>query len=179
MRCPSNRVNSILIFDRWLWKMPFVERWVQRPFIGGTWRVELRSNWIDPKTGLKVPPIEAYMVVRQTLSTLSMRLLTAESSSVLVGTEIVCEADGLNCVSGVYRNEPRLEVRNRSEMHYGALWLKVATHPEKEITGHYWTDRNTAGEMILAGQQKATFQTFNAARTFFAGLLPSTANGTV
>ena len=65
------------------------------------------------------------MVVRQTFSTLSMRLMTEESSSELVGTEIICSADGLYCISGVYRNEPRFQVRDRSEMHYGAVWLKV------------------------------------------------------
>jgi len=39
--------------------------------------------------GYAVPntPVEGYMVVRQTFSSLSMRLLTEESSSELVGTE--------------------------------------------------------------------------------------------
>jgi hypothetical protein len=61
-----------------------------------------------------------------------------ESSSELVGTEIVRSADGLYCLSGVYRNEPRFEVRDRSPIHYGAVWLKIIEEPPKSawsITG--------------------------------------------
>ena len=64
------------------------------------------SDWIDPATGLAIGPIKGFMVVRQTLSTLSVRQLTAESSSALVGTELVCAPDGMFCISGVYLNEP-------------------------------------------------------------------------
>jgi len=94
------------------------------------------------------------MVVRQTFSTLSLRLLTEESSSELVGTEIVCSADGLYCVSGVYRNEPRFQVREASPIHYGAVWLTIINEPIKKVVGHYWTDRATAGEMEMSNRQK-------------------------
>src|SRR5207237_90039 len=85
----------------------------------------------------------------------SLRLLTEESSSELVGTEIVCSADGLYCVSGVYRNEPRFQVRDRSEIHYGAVWLRIIDEPVKKVMGHYWTDRETAGEVELDNRQVA------------------------
>ena len=71
----------VIAFDLWLWKLPFLHDWfVKRPVIDGTWKVELRSNWKDlAARGETFAPIEGYMVVRQTFSTLSMRLLTAES----------------------------------------------------------------------------------------------------
>jgi Phage integrase SAM-like domain len=56
-------------------------------------------------------------------------------SSELVGTEIVCSADGLYCVSGVYRNEPRFQVRDSSPIHYGAVWLKIIDEPPKKVLG--------------------------------------------
>jgi hypothetical protein len=88
--------------------------------------------------GAGILPVEAYMVVRQSFSTLSMRLLTAESTSELVGTEISCSTDGLYCISGVYRNEPRFEVRARSPMHYGAVWLNaIDNEAEKKVVGPY------------------------------------------
>jgi len=159
---------AVIAFDLWLWKLPLLHDWfVKRPVIDGTWKVELRSNWKDPATQNTMPPIEGYMVVRQTFSTLSMRLLTAESHSELVGTEIVCSADRQYCVSGVYRNEPRFEVRDRSEMHYGAVWLRIITQPTKQLIGHYWTDRATAGEMELNSRQRKKFQTFDGARAYF------------
>jgi hypothetical protein len=159
---------AVIAFDLWLWKLPLLHDWfVKRPVIDGTWKVELRSNWKDPATQNTIPPIEGYMVVRQTFSTLSMRLLTAESHSELVGTEIVCSADRQYCVSGVYRNEPRFEVRDRSEMHYGAVWLRIITQPTKQLIGHYWTDRATAGEMELNSRQRKKFQNFDGARAYF------------
>src|SRR4051812_17596468 len=88
-------IYAVIAFDLWLWKLPLLHDWfVKRPVIDGTWAVQIRSNWIDPQTQATIPPIEAYMVVRQTLSTLSMRLFTSQSHSELVGTEIVCSADG-------------------------------------------------------------------------------------
>jgi hypothetical protein len=162
---------AVMAFDLWLWRIPFLHSWfVKRPVIDGTWKVEIRSNWKNPATGKDVAPVEGYMVIRQTFSTLSLRLLTAESSSELVGTEIVCSADGLYCVSGVYRNEPRFQVPERSEIHYGAVWLKIIDEPVQKVMGHYWTDRETAGEMELGSRHKKRFQTFQSAQAYYLQL---------
>jgi hypothetical protein len=161
-------IYAVLAFDLWLWKLPFLHGWfVKRPVIDGIWKVDIRSNWKDPSTGIVIPPVEGFMRVRQTFSALSMRLLTAESSSELIGTEIVCSADGLYCISGVYRNEPRLQVRERSPIHYGAVWLKIIDEPTKKILGHYWTDRGSAGEMELSDRRKKDFQSFQSAQTYY------------
>jgi hypothetical protein len=166
----------VMAFDLWLWKLPILHGWfVKRPVIDGTWQVEFRSDYINPGTGAPTPPLEGYMVIKQTHSTLSMRLLTAESGSALVGNEIVCTTDGAYCVSGVYRNEPRLEVQHRSRTHYGGLWLSVVDEPEQELIGHYWTDRKTAGEIHLTKRQKKKFQTFQTAKTYY-GNPPTTAH---
>jgi hypothetical protein len=157
------------LFDVWAWKLPYLNQWfVKRPVVEGTWSVVLTSNWINPATGQGISPIQAYMVIRQTLSTLSMRLLTKESSSALVGTEIVCSADGLFCISGVYRNEPQFQFRHRSEIHYGGLWLEVSEDVgQKTMKGHYWTDRNTAGTMTMDRHIPGRYQTFVAAEAAF------------
>lgn len=173
---PLSTVTTIVVFaaitfDLWLWKLPLLHGWfVKRPAIDGTWKVQIRSNWSNPETGVSglIAPIEGYMVIRQTFSTLSLRLLTEESSSELLGTEIVCSADGLYCVSGVYRSEPRFQVRDRSPIHYGAVWLKIVDVEPQKIEGHYWTDRETAGEMELTSRQKLKFQDFNSARAHYA-----------
>lgn len=165
---------AVMAFDLWLWKLTFLHGWfVKRPVIDGTWRVEIRSNWINPGTGASMPAVEGYMVIRQTFSTLSLRLLTEESSSELVGTEIVCSADGLYCVTGVYRNEPRFQVRDRSAIHYGAVWLRIVDEPAKKVIGHYWTDRETAGEMELSSRQASKFQSFQSAQEYYRQRLPA------
>lgn len=166
----SGVVFLSIAFELWLWKLPFLHGWlVKRPVIDGTWSVELLSNWKD-ETGNTISPIEGYVVIRQTLLNLSLRLMTKESSSHLVGTEIVCSADGLYCVSGVYRNEPRYQDRGHSQIHFGAVWLRVIESPTQMLEGHYWTDRNTAGEMQLSKRQKQKFQDFKSARDYYAQL---------
>jgi hypothetical protein len=173
---PLSTVTTIVVFvamgfDLWLWKLPVLHGWfVKRPVIDGAWKVQIRSNWSNPASGGSGPiaPVEGYMVIRQTFSTLSLRLLTEESSSELLGTEIVCSADGLYCVSGVYRNEPRFRVRDRSPIHYGAVWLRIVDENPQKMEGHYWTDRETAGEMELTNRQKEKFQDFNSARAHYA-----------
>jgi len=172
---PLSTVTSVVVllsiaFDLWLWKVPLLHGWfVKRPVLTGTWRAELRSNWKDA-SGAVIPPVEGYVVIRQTFLNLSLRLLTKESSSLLVGTEIVCAADGLYCVSGVYRNEPRYQDRGHSEIHFGAVWLQVIDTPTQMLQGHYWTDRNTAGEMLLTDRQKPKFQDFKSAQAHYAKL---------
>jgi hypothetical protein len=176
---PLSTVTTVVVFvalafDLWLWKLPFLHGWfVKRPAIDGTWKVEIRSNWRKPVTtgSEPIPPIEGYMVIRQTFSSLSLRLLTEESSSELLGTEIVCSADGLYCVSGVYRNEPRFQVRDRSPIHYGAVWLRIIDAKPPKIEGHYWTDRKTDGEMELTNRQVPKFQDFKSARAHYKNLL--------
>lgn len=172
---PLSTVVSIVVllcigFELWFWKWRILHRWfVKRPVIDGTWRAEIRSEWIDP-SGNRIGPIEAYAVIRQTLTTLSVRLMTQESNSTLVGTEIVCSADGQYCLSGVYRNEPRFQERNHSQIHYGAIRLNIVTSPSEKLEGHYWTDRNTAGEMEFSARHARKFEHFQSAQAFYATL---------
>jgi hypothetical protein len=41
------------------------------------------------------------------------------------------------------------------------------------LEGHYWTDRNTAGEMQLTEKRREKFQDFESARAFYAQLPPT------
>jgi hypothetical protein len=169
---PLSTVTSIVIwiaiaFDYYLWRWSIFRWLVKRPVLDGTWRVEIQSNWINPATNAEIAPIEAFMTVTQTLSSLSMRLMTPESTSNLIGAEIICAPDKIYCISGVYHNEPSFAVRHRSEIHYGGLWLQVAEDDEKTITGHYWTDRKTAGTMKLTDRSPRKYQSFAAARADF------------
>jgi hypothetical protein len=172
---PLSTVTSVVVllsmaFELWLWKIPLLHGWfVKRPVIEGTWKAEIRSNWKDTG-GAEIPPVQGYVVIRQTFLNLSLRLLTEESSSHLVGTEIVCSVDGLYCVSGVYRNEPRYQDRGHSQIHYGAVWLQVIEKPTQMLEGHYWTDRNTAGELRLTERQRYKFQDFKTAQAHYSQL---------
>jgi hypothetical protein len=108
------------------------------------------------------------MAVRQTFSSLSMRLMTPESASWLIAHNIVRSNDGMFQVAGVYMNRPNLPLRGeRSEIHYGAILLDVQGRPPSALEGHYWTDRHTRGTMRLTRKEAKTFATFEEARRAF------------
>lgn len=170
---PLSTVSGTLVFllaafDLWLWRLPILRGWfVKRPDVTGTWWGTIKSNWIDPSTGKQIGPIEGCVVIHQTFSALSMRLMTRESSSELLGAEILKNSDGVFKIAGVYRNEPRQSVRHRSPIHHGAILLQIIGTPATGLKGHYWTDRNTAGELEMIDHQKPVATDFESASRLF------------
>jgi len=158
--------GAVSLFDLWLWRLRVLRGWfVKRPYLRGTWRVELRPS----RSAGDERIITGYMAVRQTYSTISMRLMTEESRSELLGADIVHSPDGLFRVAGVYTNEPRISARERSPIHNGAFLLQVQGNPATSLEGHYWTDRATLGEMRVSGRLDKIFDTFASAQHGFAG----------
>lgn len=162
-------VAIVGVFTRWGWAWPIFRGWyVKRPDIRGTWKVSLQSNWIDPETEMGIDPIPAYIAVRQTLTGLSLRLMTPESRSKLVAHSIKLEDDGIYRIAGIYRNEPHVELQgDRSEIHHGSLLLEVFGEPPESMEGHYWTDRGTRGSMKVTNRKKTVLDTYEAAQAKF------------
>src|SRR5215475_1684505 len=72
----------LLAFDKWLWSLRVLHPWfVDRPYLKGTWKGVIESNYVDPATQQRVPTTEAYLVIRQTFSAIHLRLITRESAS--------------------------------------------------------------------------------------------------
>lgn len=154
----------IAIFDRWLWRLPFLWGWfVRRPYVGGTWQAKVISNWIDPETDKQIQPISAYVAIWQTYSSLSFRLMTSESAGDLIGSEIISNKDGTARIAAIYRNEPRQMLRSHSPIHNGAMLLQCAGAVPTSITGNYWTDRVTHGEIELRNRHRQIYRDFEAA----------------
>lgn len=168
-------VTIVGIFEKWAWSWRLFRGWfVRRPDLRGTWRVVLESEWGEPGVHGSSDPIVGFMAVRQTLLTLSMRLMTAESSSWLIAHKVVPSNDGVFQVAGVYTNKPQLHLRgNRSEMHYGAILLDVHGEPPTELEGHYWTDRNSRGSMRLTDRKPQVLETHASAKRAFGDEPPS------
>lgn len=163
----------VTLFNKYVWAWPIFRGWyVNVPDLRGTWEVELKSNWIDPDTKKPIPPIHGYAVVRQTLTSLSLRLLTKESKSKIVAYSFDKEYDGIYRLAAVYRNEPKIELQGeRSEIHYGSFTLEIHGTPASSLEGHYWTDRGTKGGMKLFGKRKKLLDTYDTAHHVF-GLNP-------
>lgn len=160
----------VTFFNKYMWSWKIFKGWyVNRPDLRGTWKVELKSSWIDPEKNNEIPPIYGYAVIRQSLTFLSVRLMTKESRSVLVAHSIEQhEDDHLFKLVGVYRNEPKNELQGvRSEIHHGSFSLEVHGSPVYEMQGHYWTDRATKGGMKLSDKAEKLYDTYEHAEREF------------
>lgn len=154
----------LLLFDKWIWRFRILHPWfVDRPNIRGTWKGQLISTWVDPQTGTKPEPIDAYLVIRQTFSGIHMRLITRESSSESLADNIPKDADGVYSVASIYRNTPKLSHRPVSPIHNGGLLLRVLGDPVSSLEGHYWTDRGTQGEVVFHEKSDVLFFDFATA----------------
>ncbi len=154
------------LFNKYIWSWTLFKGWyVKRPDLRGSWQVELKSSWVNPETGKVIDPIYGYAVVRQSLTSLSFRLMTKESRSVLVAHSIEQQEDeDLFKLVAVYRNEPKIELQGvRSEIHHGSFALEIHGTPVYELQGHYWTDRGTKGGIMLSNKVTKLFDTYEQA----------------
>lgn len=142
---------ATIVFDKWVWRWRILRGWfVNCPDLQGTWKVVLKSDWVNPQTNEEVPPVECIMTIRQTYSRFSARLFTKESSSYVIAHKIERQNDGVYQLFATYQNTPDITLRGkRSEIHYGAFVLEVRGDPPKSLVGHYWTDRGTKGSLEL------------------------------
>lgn len=158
-------VLALSIADRWLWRLRVLRPWLFNiPDLNGTWKVAIRPTAPEPSPS----EVIAYMVIRQTFSTISLRLFTAESHSETLSAHVVRCDDGTCNVAAVYRNTSRLQVRERSPLHHGALLLSVQGDPPESLEGQYWTDRLSQGEMVLSARNPARVHSFDQAQKLTA-----------
>lgn len=156
-------------YDLWLWRMPPVQKLPGVPRnVRGTWKGTIASMRVDPATGSQISPIDAFLVVRQTSTTVSVRLFTEESSSSSTLTR-VAEPDGLPVLDYLYLNRPRTRVRDRSPMHHGSVALEISGTPAHRLTGRYWTDRDSKGEMHFEARNPKVVDDFGDAVSLFSG----------
>lgn len=159
----SSAYFVLLAFDRALWRIPLVARLFHRPVLRGTWRGEMRSTWIDPATGEGVAPIPIFLAIRQTYSTIAMRMMTEESSSRSLVASLEAPRDDVARASSTYQNIPRLLIQGRSRIHHGALMLEVQGTRADRLSGSYWTDRDTKGEVVLGARLPKIYTSFDEA----------------
>lgn len=154
-------VLALLAFNRWIWCWPYVRRVVGRVSIRGTWKVELRSNY-EPR---KDDVIEAYLVIRQTYSEVSVMMLTDRATSISRGADLGC-VEGRWTLAYLYTNTKHADAPDRATNPHarGAAELVVASTPATHLEGDYWTDEGTTGRLRTTGHSTALLDTFAAAQ---------------
>ena len=151
----------LTVFELWLWHCRILYPWfVDRPDLRGTWRATFVSSYVPPGKSEPVGAVDALFVIRQTFSSLHIRMLTAESSSNTVGATVSREPDSSHLILGVYENRPREEVSHRSSMHVGAMWLSGDGRLPDALRGFYWTNRATRGDLTLRSRERRLRRSF-------------------
>lgn len=165
---PSAAVIGAVAFDLWLWKLPKVRGWSNRPLIHGTW-----STTIEPHPESHIPaggnrgPITAATIIEQSFWTLSVAQVTAESASMSKVAALVApngDSKERRVLYSTYDNEPQMSQRPRSYGHRGGTQLVVVGDNPGYMAGTYWTDRLTMGSLELTlRSRKTNFATLDGA----------------
>jgi hypothetical protein len=152
-------VLLLLAFDRWVWRCPLVRRVVRHPVLRGTWKTELRSTY-DGRAG---EVIEAYLVIRQSLSKLSAMMLFDRSQSLSMSADLVCDDDRWTLYY-LFRSEKHALEPPDNPPARGAAHVTVARAPRLHLEGDYWMEHGTRGRIRTTGYVGTLFDTFDAAR---------------
>jgi hypothetical protein len=147
-----------LVYDRWVWRWPVVRRLTSRPVVHGTWKATLESS----HQNLRGRPIDCYLVVRQTYSRLSVRMLFERSASRSMSGDIVFE-EGACVLYYVYAKQTRALDLNGNPSSRGGAALNIGREPQLHLEGDYWTDVETSGEIRTVGHSKELYDTFASA----------------
>ncbi|WP_352231648.1 hypothetical protein [Actinokineospora sp. NBRC 105648] len=155
------------LWDLWLWKIRPSQLFPGVPRrIGGTWKGTLTSFWEDPATGRRAAPKTVYLVVRQTASLVSVKLLTNESRSAS-SLAAVSTVDGTSELAYLYLNRPDPRFEEGSRMHHGSTVLSLSGEPVSRMRGRYWTDRDTRGELNFHQWTAEFIDDFDEAQSVF------------
>lgn len=141
-------------WDRWIWRAAIFKRMESvPPVMYGTWKGELTSLWIDPTTGSRPAPKPAFLVIRQTASSVESVVLYTDESRSRSTLASVDPRPGAATLTYTYMSKPDITVEHRSRIHHGAVMLDITGSPASRLRGRYWTDRDSRGELDFSGRQ--------------------------
>ncbi len=133
-----------VLFNCWIWKLP-----VLHPLL--IWTPNLNGKWdciIETTYEGKKKKINATATIKQTFASIYVLMETKESKS--TSKNGLLERDkgtGQVILSYVYENIPGVQIRERSQIHFGAVRLEVKN--KNTVEGEYWTDRKSIGTLAL------------------------------
>ena len=139
------------VFTRWVWKWDFLQGWlVPFPDLNGTWVGDIHSDWENPETGKRVAPIPTMLTIKQSMFNISCVMHTGEMKSYSYSEDFQIDGDRqLKQLAYLYTSNPRIVLRDRSGIHDGAMVFDVSTKDKFKMSGRYWTERKTTGEVNL------------------------------
>lgn len=142
---------AVAVFVKWGWKLKIFRGWlVPFPNLNGTWIGYIYSDWKNPQTGEKPPPIPVMLTVNQSFFHVSCVMRTSEMESSSYSEGFLIDADRqVKKVAYSYTSKPRISLSERSTPHDGTAVFQIIEKPKLKLTGRYWTERLTKGEINL------------------------------
>ena len=133
---------------RWLWRtIPVLNRWVY-PDIGGEWKIII--NW--QKEGEK-GIVEARAFIKQDFVRISMEVISNRSESeTLIAEPRNDQESGKPLLYYVYMVTPLLIGDEAGSSYFGAAKLRFFEGKGEELSGNYWTSKQTNGHFRLTRQ---------------------------
>lgn len=146
----------IAVFVKWGWKFKIFRGWlVPFPDVNGTWLGSIYSDWKDPATGNKPPPIPVMLTVSQSFFHVSCVMRTSEMESYSYAEGFLIDSERqLKKVAYSYSSKPRMSLSERSIPHDGTAVFQIVEKPKPKLVGRYWTERLTKGEIVLECHSK-------------------------
>lgn len=129
------------LYERLIWKY---DRFLGWPVLRKEYVGTIKSKYDSIER-------EIYVTVKQSLFSVFVILTTEESKSKAITADII-NRDGEYVLCYSYLNRPKVEVRDRSEIHYGTAILSIGINA-KTLEGEYFTDRNTTGDIFLKAEE--------------------------
>ncbi|HET7313934.1 hypothetical protein [Salinisphaera sp.] len=141
----------IAVFVKWGWEFKLFRGWlVPFPNLSGTWMGCIYSDWKNPQTGEKPPPIPVMLNVSQSFFHLSCVMRTGEMESRSFSEGFLIDPDRqLKEFAYSYTSKPLVSLSERSTPHDGSVVFRIIEKPKRKLVGRYWTERLTKGEIAL------------------------------
>lgn len=167
-------VALMTAWDRWLWRLAISQKVAAVPRnLNGTWKGVLTTFWVDPETDAVPAPKLAFLVVRQTATTVSVTMFTDEMRSVS-SIASLSGVDGQRSLDYMYLSRPDSRYEKRSPIHHGSTSLDVTGTPPDRLCGRYWTNRDSRGELDFTERRWGFADTYDTALRMFGDVTPST-----
>lgn len=158
---------AVALLDRLLWRLPLVSAIFERhsPAIRGTWKAHVAST-------RQVEPFLGYLVIEQTLTTVSARMLMETGWSETLAGRWGRSDDDHPAIFYIWRRYPANEVDDAEGpgyIQYGAGVLEVRGGPPFGVRGPYWTSERHGGTVTLSHHRNTICKSHDQAAALYEG----------
>jgi len=138
-------------FTMYAWRWRVFQGWlVPFPCLDGTWEGEIQTTWKNPETDEIPGPIPVILTIRQSFTSVSCVMRTAEMTSRSYLADFWLDSDEqVRKLGYSYTSKPSVLVAERSQPHDGSIVFDIIGKPVEKLHGIYWTTRKTTGEITL------------------------------